>query len=258
MIPNYGQLSLRSYETYHCSHSHDFAQLVLPIQGVLELKNGCQSGLVRDNTAAFIAPNSIHSFAASRKNQFLVVDLKAPNSILNENLMPAFPTLTTSAIKFLHFAQNYLLQKDSDGFSDYLIQNLLFKLVSQSLTPVLDPKVLKVTQWINNNFAAPINLEGLTHLCHLSTSQLQRRFKKMTGQTVAEYWRMKKLSQAQLLLSTETLSISSIAYQLGYENVSAFSRCFAHTFGQSPSQWREMMLNANNMRVEDKTLFHDS
>lgn len=178
MISDQRPLSLRSYATEHCSHSHDFAQLVLPINGIMELKNGVYSGVVHSNTAAFIAPGAIHCFAASRENLFLIADLTTPNALFNANLVPAFLTLTTTTLKFLHFTQSYLLQEEKDSFSDYLIQNLLFKLVSQVLAPVLDNKVLLVKQWIDNHIAAPIHIEGLTQLCHLSISQLQRRFKK--------------------------------------------------------------------------------
>ncbi|KTC85821.1 MULTISPECIES: AraC family transcriptional regulator [Legionella] len=241
-------LSLRSYETYNCSHSHDFAQLVFPINGIMELQTGNHFGLVHTNTAAFVAPHEIHCFAASRGNRFLVLDLKEPNFIANTQLTPAFLELPTATLKFLHFVQSYLLQENTDDSSDYLVQNLLLKLLSQTLMPTVDTRVLQVKQWIDNHFVLPIHIETLTKICHLSASQLQRRFKKMTGQTIAEYWRAQKLSHAQILLGTEQLSIEAIAYQLGYENLSAFSRRFTQTFGYSPSQWREMTLAAKKMR----------
>lgn len=241
-------LSLRSYQTEIASHNHDFAQLVLPIRGTMELKTGCHSGMVSTNTAAFIAPYERHCFAASQENLFLVVDIKTPNLLSHATLIPSFLTLNPTTKKFLSFAQSYLLQEEHDFFSDYLIQNLLFKLLGQPLVGIEDRCVLKAQAWIEQHFAMPIDINKLSQLCNLSNSQLQRRFKRSTGQGLAEYWRSKRMLKAQQLLASEDLSIENIAYEVGYENLPAFSRRFSQTFAMTPSQWREMMLTAKTMR----------
>ena len=160
--------------------------------------------------------------------------------------------LSTTTNQFLLFAHSYLLQKEKDLYADYLLQTLLLKLLPTSLVTPQDPISLRAKQWIDQHIALPIDLSKLTQLCHLSLSQLQRRFKQTTGQTLAEYWRAKKFEQAKLLLAKEQLKIDAIASQLGYENLSAFSRRFSQSFGLSPSQWREMTLSAKGMHKRDK------
>ena len=245
-------ISLRSYEIESHSHSHDFAQLVLPLKGVMELQTGSQTGLVHKSTGAFIAPNETHCFSASSGNLFLVVDLKQQHLPSQLNRTPSFLALSTTLNQFLLFAHSYLLQKEKDLHADYLVQTLLLKLLPSNLLTEYDPISLRAKQWIDQYFALPVDLSKLTQFCHLSLSQLQRRFKRTTGQTLAEYWRAKKLEQAQMLLSKESLTIEAIAAQLGYENLSAFSRRFSQSFDLSPSQWREMALSAKRMREEDK------
>ncbi len=244
-------LDLRSYSAEISSHSHDFAQFVLPIRGVMELQTGCHFGVVDKRKAAFIAAGETHSFSASRDNRFLVVDLKEQFLISDLSQLPPFLTLTATTDKFLNFVQSYLHHKNRDLFADNLVQQLLLKLLAPLFISNQDQVVLKAKHWIDKNFALPINIAKLTQICHLSTSQLQRRFKKSTGTTISDYWRKKKLSQAQLLLGTN-LSIEAIAYQVGYENLSAFSRRFSQIFSLSPSQWREMTLAAHKMQERDK------
>ena len=85
----------------------------------------------------------------------------------------------------------------------------------------------------------------------MSISQLQRRFKQMMGCGIADYWRTKKLQQDQCLLSIKHSAIEALAFEIGYENASAFSLQFSQVFGESPSQWRAKRLNATKMREKD-------
>lgn len=247
-------LSLRSYQTEIASHSHDFAQLVLPISGALELQTGCHTGIVSTNTAAFIAPYEEHCFAASKENLFLVVDIKTPSLRSHATRMSSFLRVTPTTKKFLSFAQSYLMHEEHDAFCDYLVENLLFKLLGQTVASIEDHYVSKAKSWIEKHLAMPIDINKLSQVCHLSSSQLQRRFKRSTGQSLAEYWRHKRMLKAQQLLVSEHLSIETVAYEIGYENLPAFSRRFSQTFGMTPSQWREMMLTAKTMRAQNNTL----
>ena len=77
------------------------------------------------------------------------------------------------------------------------------------------------------------------------------QFKQVIGCGIAEYWRMKKLHHAKRLLSQRNFSIEAIAFEVGYENLPAFSRRFSSVFGVSPSQWRAKTLTAKKMRQKD-------
>ncbi|WP_019216450.1 helix-turn-helix domain-containing protein [Legionella tunisiensis] len=178
-----------------------------------------------------------------------MVDIKAPNLLSHTTLTPSFLNLTPTTKKFLSFAQGYLMQEEHDAFSDYLVENLLFKLLGPAIAGIEDRCVLKAQAWIEQHFAMSIDINKLSQLCNLSSSQLQRRFKRSTGQGIAAYWRSKRMLKAQLLLANTQRSIENIAYEIGYENLPAFSRRFSQTFGMTPSQWREMMLTAKTMRA---------
>ena len=242
------RIDLRSYRTESCNHAHDFAQLVLPVAGSMELEVGPYSGVVNDDIGVYIAPNEQHCFAGSQQNLFLVIDVTTRNNLCNKNSESNTLNLTTSTKKLIQFTHHYLAHNERDFFTDSLINQLLFHFVADSFSPEPDPVVMKAKQWIDFYFEDPVNLSRIAKHCYLSISQLQRRFKQVTGCSMAEYWRMKKLQHAKKLLSQKNCSIEAIAYEVGYENLPAFSRRFSSVFGESPSQWRTKVLTAKKMR----------
>ena len=149
------------------------------------------------------------------------------------------------------FTHYYLINGANNSFSHSLINNLLFNLLGEPVFSSQDVLILKTKKWIDLHFAEPVNLVELAQRCYLSVSQLQRRFKKNTGYRLAEYWRQKRLVHAKFLLSTSPLAIEAIAFAVGYEHVSAFSRSFNNFYGLYPSQWREMTLAAKKLLPSD-------
>jgi AraC-like DNA-binding protein len=127
----------------------------------------------------------------------------------------------------------------------------LFHFAANSFSPEPDPVVIKAKHWIDVHFTASVDVSRVAKHCYLSISQLQRRFKQVIGCGLAEYWRMKKLHHAKKLLSQKKCSIEAIAFEVGYENLPAFSRRFSKVFDESPSQWRTKALTAKKMREMD-------
>ncbi|MEE9373146.1 MAG: two-component regulator propeller domain-containing protein [Saprospiraceae bacterium] len=74
---------------------------------------------------------------------------------------------------------------------------------------------------------------------HISRSQLQRKIRVLTSKSCAEFQRYIRLHKAKTLLSTTDLSISEIAYDVGFQYLSSFSKAFSAEFGTTPTQYRE-------------------
>jgi signal transduction histidine kinase/DNA-binding response OmpR family regulator len=80
---------------------------------------------------------------------------------------------------------------------------------------------------------------GIKALCRelpMSRAQLYRKFNALTNLTVSKYIRSMRLKKARELLLTSNLSISEIAYQVGFKNLSHFSTLFTEEFGINPSK----------------------
>jgi len=79
---------------------------------------------------------------------------------------------------------------------------------------------------------------GINELCKeigMSRAQLYRKFKSLTDKTVNEYLMHFRLFKAKELLLNSDLNVSEVAYEVGFKNLSHFSRAFKESFGQSPS-----------------------
>lgn len=86
---------------------------------------------------------------------------------------------------------------------------------------------------------ADFNPNQLSQALGLSSSQLYRKVKAITGTTPALFVRKLRLYKAKELLQTSDLNISEIAYEVGFSSPSYFSRSFAEEFGSSPVENRK-------------------
>jgi AraC-like DNA-binding protein len=74
----------------------------------------------------------------------------------------------------------------------------------------------------------------------LSASQLRRRMKEMYERTPVQLIRRRRLEAgARLLREREDATIGEVAYAVGFNSQSYFSRSFRNEFGTSPSQYRK-------------------
>lgn len=71
----------------------------------------------------------------------------------------------------------------------------------------------------------------------ITSVQLRRKIKALTDQTVTEYIRNYRLEKATELLKNKTGTVSEIAYQVGFESLSYFSKVFSEKYGKAPSEW---------------------
>ncbi|GAB4024581.1 hybrid sensor histidine kinase/response regulator transcription factor [Spirosoma gilvum] len=83
------------------------------------------------------------------------------------------------------------------------------------------------------------DVEQLSGHLNLSQRQLVRKLKAVTGQTAVEFIRNRRLEQAATLLRHGELSISGVAYAVGFESLSYFTRSFQEKFGVPPSAFSE-------------------
>ena len=83
------------------------------------------------------------------------------------------------------------------------------------------------------------NISELATQFHLSSSHLQRLFKRQTGVRLGEWLIAQRLHKAAYLLANSYLSVKEIARSAGYEHVSSFIRAFEHKYCMTPTRYRE-------------------
>ncbi|HOZ73976.1 MAG TPA: response regulator [Flavobacterium sp.] len=95
----------------------------------------------------------------------------------------------------------------------------------EKLQVILD-KELSNPDFSSENFAAAAGM---------SRMQLHRKLKSLLGVSATEFIRNERLKMAAALLKKSNGNISEIAYAVGFNDVSYFSKCFRERFGSTPS-----------------------
>jgi len=100
-------------------------------------------------------------------------------------------------------------------------------------------RVLKVKNYISQNYRDEIRLPEVASLAGMSPSAFSRFFKLHTGRNLSDYIIDMRLGYASRMLVDSTHSIAEIAYGCGFNNLSNFNRIFRKKKGCSPSEFRE-------------------
>ena len=91
--------------------------------------------------------------------------------------------------------------------------------------------------YIDEHYADDLNLEDTAAIVGFSKFHFSRLFKQYTITTFYDYLCKKRITRAQEMLA-ENFSITTIAYQTGFNTPSAFCRCFKKHTGYTPSEFR--------------------
>ncbi len=84
-----------------------------------------------------------------------------------------------------------------------------------------------------------LSVEDIGREMGLSRVQLYRKVKAVTGKTPVETIREERLKRAKVLVQDTSLSISEIAYRVGFSSPSYFTKCYKDFYGKTPSSKKE-------------------
>jgi len=98
----------------------------------------------------------------------------------------------------------------------------------------------KVLDYIDENLSRELTLDELSEVSCYSKYHFSRIFTNLMGETVFQYIHRLRLEKAaERVGMEEDVSITAIAYELGFTNCASFSKSFKNHFGLSPSEWRK-------------------
>ena len=92
---------------------------------------------------------------------------------------------------------------------------------------------------MEKNYTYNLALKEYARISSRSLAAFKRDFLKYYRTTPGKWLTGKRLTHARMLLNTTKQSITEIAFNSGFENISHFSRIFKEKFGLSPLQFRK-------------------
>ncbi len=117
------------------------------------------------------------------------------------------------------------------------------KEISEAHLENRDKQFLKQLQAIiqKNLSDSEFGVEDMGQQIGLSRVQLYRKVKAMTGSSVVDLLRKARLAKARRLLETRSMSVSEVAYEVGFSAPSYFTKCFKEEYGMLPGDVGNVM-----------------
>ena len=95
-------------------------------------------------------------------------------------------------------------------------------------------KIQKVIDYIEENLKEELSYNAVATMMAVSEADLQRSFKMITGFTISEYIRYRRLTNAAIDLKKSGSKVLDIALTYGYQTAESFSKAFKQYHGCTP------------------------
>jgi len=229
-------LSIRAYNPVVISHSHQYHQIVVPLNGAIDISMNGANGSIAVGHCVIIQKNVQHSFKAKKEARFLVADLyDLPESA--KTVESPFATISNAFRSFCMFADIQLNSNQNEVIEDSMIGVFKNLLSLQDFLPEIDRRISRALEQIENDVSEEHTLDKLAAVSSLSVSQFKVLFTKHTGKTVGQHLLMLRMEKAKALLVNTDMPIGIVADCTGYSDQSAFTRRFQKYYGVPPSQF---------------------
>lgn len=104
---------------------------------------------------------------------------------------------------------------------------------------VSQPQEWEYIKYVNTHFMEEsLSLEHVADRFHVSVFVVRNAFKKLLGRNFLEYLHLLRVRRAASLLAATDMSVSEIAYDVGFSSLRSFTRVFKETNGMSATDYR--------------------
>jgi len=141
--------------------------------------------------------------------------------LLNKQNCNSPALVRVKLLEFLHILNSY--------------DNRIFQAVFQSKRSSISPK-RNLTRLLNNSDTLKLSINDLANLSGRSTSTFTRDFKAIYDTSPKKWLQNKRLERAYEQLTNTELTVTHVAADLGYENVSHFIKSFKEKYNITPKQ----------------------
>ena len=100
----------------------------------------------------------------------------------------------------------------------------------------------EVCEFLLSNMEKHYTIENLSKIFHVSQTQLKNSFKRVYGEPIYSYIRIRKMKTAAGLIEENAYNITELAGLFGYDNGSKFAKAFKEVNGYTPRDYRKKMI----------------
>ena len=233
-------------------HQHDAGQFILVETGITHLYTEFGTWIIPARRIAWVPPGVLHAAKSSngRGTGWVVI----PPVVLPD--LPARVCVLRASALMISSLQRLVQLESHDR-----MRALLWRVIAEEMRTAQperlevpmpsSPRLLKAAHCVLASPTAAISLDRIAAQAGMSRRSFARHFRNQTGQSFAR-WKRAVIAQHALQLVASGHKVSSVAFDVGYESVSAFIAMFRRLYGESPRQF----LLENSGRYMDPAGMH--
>lgn len=252
-------------------HYHDYYEISFITEGTGKRFVADSMDEFFPGDLVFVAPNIPHTWVVDKEQittnarKLEMVYLQFTDTTLSKDMlaMSEFSNAATALMhsergirvtgKTLDEASNILLQMPySKSFNRYILFLELLDLIGKSndLIPLAskeyinkrfhsdNKRIQTIHEYFMNHYRDEIDLTQIASLVSMAEGSLCRFFKMQMGMTIFEYLNKIKVDFACKLLMNKEISVTEVAYDSGFNNLSHFNKQFKKVTNLQPTEYR--------------------
>ncbi len=177
----------------------------------------------------FLSTATVSEFSRELAPPFLKIDSAPSIHTYVQALIQIYQPQKIQNKSFLSLKIQELLHLLNDLMGHQALANFLFRLTL--------PSKRNIKGFLEKNYDKPLKIEDYAYLTGRSASTFRRDFKAQFETTPQKWLKEKRMDKALALISQKEISVTQLAYEVGYENISYFIKEFKAYVGLSPKQY---------------------
>ncbi|MDR3095753.1 MAG: AraC family transcriptional regulator [Paraburkholderia sp.] len=261
-------IALRCYGAIEETDVHDFHQIVLGLDGEMEMTVDGVGERIDPGSAWLIPAGARHDYVGIGENRQLVLDLPAAALAVPERLFdtaravrigPALTQLVREIAGRAQQAQSRAVlatalhgapecagartrRFDWDASAQLCAAVLAQANIvgSGAFEAAAGLDFARIDGWLRAHLAEPLRIADLAAHCGFGMRRFHQLFIEAFGETPHRYLQRLRLDTSLALLADPRRSLTHIALEVGFGDQSAFTHAFTRRFGLAPGQWRAL------------------
>ncbi len=144
-------------------------------------------------------------------------------------------------------------KEEMEFMAKLIIKEILYILISNEksgcflnnfvMEGSISNKIVSAISEIKTSFNEKLNMAELADKMHMSESSFYQYFKTITSMSPIQFQKKLRLEEAKSMLITKNIEANEVAFAVGYESPSQFSREYSRMYGMSPKAHSEYLRN---------------
>lgn len=257
MLPYYERkgtdFHFRKSKNLGCAkHLHNHVELAIVLKGRTLAFADDKGGVLCEGHAFISFPNQVHYFTDEFGEFDHVLFIFPPNKLTSFNKifskkLPLHPITAIDLEKILPIINIALdAQENQPPYWETIIENCLSIILAHIFGRMKLEEVNKrnisaiqsILLYCSEHYSEEITLEKIAENTHMSKYYISHIFSKEIGISMPEYINTLRIRDAELLLEQGEMSITEVAFKVGFNSLRSFNRHFFAQTGKTPRQAR--------------------